>query len=177
MPPPFEVELAEHDPRWSEAAEAQAAILRVALNPILLAVHHIGSTAIPGLTAKPILDLMPVVGDLYVLDRRRSDLEAIGFAWWGEFGLPGRRYATKDECHSGRRLVQLHCFATGSPDIERHLVFRDYLRKRPELVTSYAHEKVRCRALYPDNSHAYGACKSAWIDAVEAAALADRLIS
>lgn len=173
MPPPFKVALAAHDPRWSEAAEAQAAILRVALNPILLAVHHIGSTAIPGLKAKPILDLMPVVGDLRGLDRRRSDLEAIGFAWWGEFGLPGRRYATKEEPQSGRRLVQLHCYATGSPDIDRHLAFRDYLRQRPELVASYEQEKVRCRTLHPDNSHEYGACKSAWIDTVEAIALTE----
>lgn len=173
MPPPFKVELAEHDPCWLDAAEAQAVILHAALNPILLAVHHIGSTVIPGLKAKPILDLRPVVGDLRGLDRRRSDLEAIGFAWWGEFGLPGRRYATKDEPQSGRRLVQLHCYAKGSPDIDRHLAFRDYLRKRPELVASYEQEKSRCRTLHPDNSHEYGTCKSAWIDAVEATALSD----
>lgn len=116
---------------------------------------------------------MPVVGDLRGLDRRRSDLEAIGFAWWGEYGLPGRRYATKDEPQSGRRLVQLHCYATGSPDIDRHLAFRDYLRKRPELVASYEQEKVRCWTLHPDNSREYGACKSAWIDTVEAIALSE----
>lgn len=173
MPPPFKVELVEHDPRWAGAAEAEAAILHAALDPILLAVHHIGSTAVPGLKAKPILDLMPVVSDLRGLDRRKTDLEGVGFAWWGEFGLPGRRYATKDEPRSGRRLVQLHCYAIGSPEIVRHLAVRDYLRRRPDTAAAYEREKVRCHALHPDDSHQYGACKSAFIDAVEAAALAE----
>ena len=173
MPPPFAVTLVAHDPRWAEAAAAEAAGLHVLLGPLLEAVHHIGSTAVPGLRAKPILDLLPVVGDLRGLDRRRADLESVGFAWWGEFGLPGRCYATKDEPRSGRRLVQLHCYATGSPEIVRHLAVRDYLRRRPDTTAAYEREKVRCHAQHTNDSHQYGACKSAFIDAVEAAALAE----
>lgn len=173
MPPPFKVELADHDPRWLAAAQTEASVLHAALGSALLIVHHVGSTAIPGLRAKPILDLLPVVRSLAEMDLRKRNLEQVGYEWWGEFGLPGRRYATKSEPDTGRRLIQLHCYGVGTPDIERHLAFRDYLRKRPEIVASYEYEKVRCRALHPDNSHAYGACKSAWIEAVEAAALAD----
>ncbi|WP_144765717.1 GrpB family protein [Methylobacterium dankookense] len=173
MPPPFQVELVPHDPRWSATAQVEASILRAALGPNLLAVHHIGSTAIPGLRAKPILDLLPVVQNLDEVDLKREKFERVGYEWWGEFGLPGRRYATKNEPNTGRRLVQLHCYSVGAPDIDRLLAFRDYLRRNPELVTAYEDEKIRCVALHPDNSHEYGACKSAWLDAVEAAALAD----
>ncbi len=154
-------------------AETEASVLRAALGPNLLAVHHIGSTAIAGLRAKPILDLLPVVQNLDEVDPKRENLERVGYEWWGEFGLPGRRYATKNEPNTGRRLVQLHCYGVGALDIDRHLAFRDYLRRNPELVTAYEDEKVRCLSLHPDNSHEYGRCKSAWLDAVEAAALAD----
>ena len=177
MPPPFKVELAAHDPRWLATAQAEASVLLAALGQNLLAVHHIGSTAIPGLRAKPILDLLPVVQNLNEVDLKRENLERVGYEWWGEFGLPGRRYATKNEPGTGQRLVQLHCYGVGALDIDRHLAFRNYLRRNPELVTAYEDEKVRCLALHSDNSLKYGACKSAWIDAVEAAALADWLNS
>ncbi|MGH1591744.1 GrpB family protein [Methylobacterium phyllosphaerae] len=173
MPPPLKVALVDHDPRWSAMAQTEASVLQAALGPNLLTVHHVGSTAVPGLRAKPILDLLPVVRDLNDLDLRRNDLEQVGYEWWGEFGLSGRRYATKTEPDTGLRLVQLHCYGVGAPDIDRHLAFRDYLRKRPAIVAAYEHEKARCRALHPDDSHAYGACKSAWIEVAEAAALAD----
>lgn len=174
MPPPFKVELTDHDPSWAAAARAEASVLHAVLGAILLTVHHIGSTAIPGLKAKPILDLLPVVQSVDALDRRKAELQNAGYEWWGEFGLPGRRYATKSDPQNGQRLVQLHCFGVGAPDIDRHLAFRDFLRKRPDLAAGYAQVKTRCRELHPDDSHAYGTCKSEWIDTVEAAALADR---
>lgn len=173
MPPAFKVELADYDPGWSVRAQTEASVLHAALGSALLTVHHVGSTAIPGLRAKPILDLLPVVRSLDEMDFMKKNLEQVGYDWWGEFGLPGRRYATKNEPDTGRRLVQLHCYGAGAPDIDRHLAFRDYLRQRPEIAASYEHEKARCRALHPNDSHAYGACKSAWIEAVEFAALAD----
>lgn len=88
-----------------------------------MAVHHIGSTAIPGIHAKPILDLMPVVRDLAQLDSRQCNIEALGYDYWGELGLPGRRYCTKTDPTTGQRLVQLHCYEERSTEIVRHLVF------------------------------------------------------
>ncbi|SEC20143.1 GrpB domain, predicted nucleotidyltransferase, UPF0157 family [Rhizobiales bacterium GAS191] len=142
------------------------------LGSILVAVHHIGSTSIPDISAKPIPDLLPVVTELDELDKRRGSLEALGYVWWGEYGLPGRRYCTNDDHATGRRLIQLHCFGKGNSEIDRHLAFRDYLRNRPGVARAYDLEKARCRALHPDDSHAYGACKSDWIKRIEAEALA-----
>lgn len=141
------------------------------LGSSLLIVHHIGSTSVPGLAAKPIIDLMPLVTDLADLDRRRPDIEALGYAWHGELGLSGRRYCTfADE--SGVRRAQLHFFTADSPHVERHIAFRDYLRAHPEAVAAYEKEKYRARDLHPNDSHAYTDEKAAWIRDAEAAALA-----
>jgi GrpB-like predicted nucleotidyltransferase (UPF0157 family) len=172
MPAPFAVELLPHDPAWAEAAAAEGETLAALLGPCLRAVHHIGSTAISAICAKPVLDLLPVVTDLPTLDTHQAALEAAGFRWNGEYGLAGRRYCTKDDPVTGRRRVQAHFYAVGDPAIERHLAFRDYLNAHRAIALDYADDKQRCRTLHPDNSHAYSDCKHAWIRRVEAAALA-----
>ncbi|MHB1304367.1 MAG: GrpB family protein [Acidiphilium sp.] len=171
MSPPFKVELLPHDPQWARQAADVGKTLAAAVDADFRFVHHIGSTAIPGIRAKPVLDLMPVVADLAELDARRDKIEALGYAWWGEFGLPGRRYCTMDDPRSGRRLVQLHCYAENSPEIVRHLAFRDYLRANADIAEAYEREKLRCRCLHAANSHAYADCKHDWISKVEAEAL------
>ncbi|WP_430869469.1 GrpB family protein [Cupriavidus basilensis] len=133
--------------------EAQALI--AAIGACALAVHHVGSTAIPGIRAKPVLDLIPVVSSLSDLDHCSGEIERLGYEWRGELGLPGRRYCTKTDPISKSRLVQLHCYAEGSPEIVRHLAFRDYLRNNVDVSRAYDQEKTRCQRLHPNDSHAY----------------------
>jgi GrpB-like predicted nucleotidyltransferase (UPF0157 family) len=166
---PFPVVLVPYDPAWPGMAKRHAEALRV-LGPVLVTVHHIGSTAVPGLAAKPIIDLMPVVADLAMLDREAWRVEELGYEWHGAFGIPGRRYCTLSDM-AGRRVAQLHFFAASSPHIERHIAFRDYLRVHPELARAYEKEKYRARDIHPDNSHAYADEKDAWIRRTEAKAL------
>jgi GrpB-like predicted nucleotidyltransferase (UPF0157 family) len=176
VPPPVKVELLPHDPYWAIAAVAETDLLADALGGVLVTVHHVGSTAIAGIHAKPVLDLIPVVTSHDELDACRTILEALGYEWYGEYGLPGRRYLSKSDGETGRRLVQLHCYVEGSPEIIRHLAFRDYLRADPATAAEYDWEKARCRNLHPDNSHAYSDCKADWIKKVEAKALACDLV-
>lgn len=166
---PIPVRLVPYDPEWPNLAKIHSARLSV-LGSVLVALHHIGSTAVPGLAAKPIIDMMPVVTFLGDLDRGRSRVEALGYDWHGELGIPGRRYCTLAE-ESGNRIVQLHFFAWNSPHVTRHLAFRDFLRAHPEEMEAYEKEKRRARDLYPDDSHAYSDEKAAWIQAAEARAL------
>ena len=171
MPPPIPVELAPPDPEWAERAASEASRLKAALGGVLVAVHHVGSTAIPSILAKPIIDLIPEVTDLGGLDAGREAVEALGYSWWGEYGIPGRRYCVLSDAKTGKRLVQLHCFASGSPHIVRHLAFRDHLTRHPEIARAYEAVKRRARDLHPDDLHAYTEEKAAWIRATEAAAL------
>ena len=171
MPPPIKLRLIAHMPVWAELAEEEGARLRDAVAPMALVVHHIGSTAVPGLVAKPIIDLLAVAPDLAALDAARPRIEALGFFWHGEYGIPGRRYCKRDDPATGERLVQLHCFEEGSPHILRHLAFRDFLRARPDIAADYADEKRRCADLHPGDSHAYADCKGDWVRRIEVLAL------
>ena len=170
MPPPIPVFLAPYNSAWPKMAADHAAHLQM-LGSILVAVHHIGSTSVPGLAAKPIIDLMAVVTALDELERKRSLMEAAGWSLHGEFGIEGRRYCTRSD-ESGVRIAQLHIFAADSPHIVRHLAFRDYLRARREVAEAYEEEKWRARALHPNDSHAYADEKAAWIRRTESDALA-----
>jgi GrpB-like predicted nucleotidyltransferase (UPF0157 family) len=120
--------------------------------------------------AKPIIDLMPLVGDLAELDRQIRRVEALGYAWHGELGIAGRRYCTLSD-ERGVRVVQLHFFQVDLPGVERHIAFRDYLRAHPEAAKEYESEKRRARDLHPEDSHAYTDEKAAWIRETEAKAL------
>jgi GrpB-like predicted nucleotidyltransferase (UPF0157 family) len=171
MPPPIKVELRPHNPDWSHLANVEAQFLMGAIGPKLTTVHHVGSTAIPGIQAKPILDLIPVVESLIELDKCQGAMKALGYEWWGELGLPGRRYCTKVDKETGCRTVQLHCYAIGSPEITRHLAFRDYLRAHPAVAAEYDQVKARCQRSHPSDSHAYGDCKETWIRDAEATAI------
>jgi GrpB-like predicted nucleotidyltransferase (UPF0157 family) len=169
MTSPIPVILAAYDPDWPQLAAGHAERLRV-LGPALVMVHHIGSTSVPGLAAKPIIDLMPLVNNLAELDRLQGHVEALGYVWHGEFGHRERRYCTLDD-QTGVRAAQLHFFEVNSPHVERHIAFRDYLRAHPEIASVYEKEKRRAQHLYPNDSHAYTDEKAAWIRDAEVRAL------
>lgn len=164
------VVLSPHDAAWSATARRESLKFQAALGEILIAVHHIGSTAIPGICAKPIIDLLPVVTDLASFDHASEALTQLGYQPKGEFGIPGRRYFTL-ESPTGERLVHVHAFAEGDPNITCHLAFRDYMIDHPDESRAYEAEKRRCRDLHPNDSRAYSEAKSAWILDAEQRAL------
>jgi GrpB-like predicted nucleotidyltransferase (UPF0157 family) len=163
MPAPIEVELWPHSVDWKLAASDALLQILQAAEDFVLAVHHIGSTAIPGIHAKPIIDLLPIVRSVVGLDDRQALFLQLGYQYWGEYGIPGRRYCTWDDPSSGRRKFQLHCFESEHCEIERHLAFRDYLRANQQKAQEYDEEKRRCRKLHLHDSHAYSAAKANWI--------------
>jgi GrpB-like predicted nucleotidyltransferase (UPF0157 family) len=144
---------------------------REAVGPDLLEIHHIGSTSVEGLPAKPVIDLLPVLADDVALDAMRLAVEDMHYEWMGAFGLPGRRYCRLSDPVSGTRAVQAHAYAKGSSEITRHLAFRNWLRADRANRQAYSKQKYRCAARHPDDPSAYATCKSPWIAEMEAVAL------
>ncbi len=166
------VELVPHSSDWAARALAEAERLKAAVGDTLIVVHHIGSTSIPDILAKPVIDLMPLVEDLAALDAREANIKALGYDWYGEFGLAGRRYCKKDDPITKKRQFNVHFYQVDNPGIARHLAFREYLRAHPKIAKEYEAEKVRAAALQPNDVLAYNDEKNAWIKRVEADAVA-----
>lgn len=169
---PNPVELHPHSPHWADMAVEESARLKAALGVLLVTVHHIGSTSIPEILAKPIIDLIPIVRSIEALDDKEDAVRALGYKWFGEFGLPGRRYCYRVDPVSKKRLFQLHCYQEDNGAVTRHLAFRDYLRAHPRLAKEYEAEKLRAAAAQPDNTNAYNDEKDGWIKRIEKDALA-----
>ncbi len=142
--------------------------------PGLRCMYHVGSTSVSRLSAKPIIDLLPVFASASEQQAAQPMVEALGYEWLGEFGLKGRSYARRDDPETGVRLVQAHGYAEGHPDILRHLAFRDALRENAALRAAYTSIKAACAARHPEGGAAYGDCKSEWIKKTEARALERR---
>jgi GrpB-like predicted nucleotidyltransferase (UPF0157 family) len=155
------VTLEPHNPDWAGMAKAEAGRLKAALGETLVTVHHIGSTAVPGIAAKPVVDLMPTVTSLAALEARRASIEALGYLWRGEFGIPERRYCVLER--DGKRVFHTHFFVDGHANVARQLLFRDYLRAHREEALAYETIKREAAAAHPWDSMAYNDHKSAWI--------------
>ena len=165
------VNVVAHNPAWKDAFEVEAAQLIRVLADLVVAVHHIGSTAIPGICAKPIIDILLEVEDIGRLDLETAKLEAAGYEAKGEFGIPGRRYFRKDDGR-GVRTHQVHAFQTGDGHVDRHLAFRDYMIAHPESARAYGALKQLLAREHPDDIDAYMDGKDSYIKEQERNALA-----
>lgn len=163
------VYLVPYDPRWPQQFADEASTVRAVLDGLLVEIHHIGSTAIPDITAKPIIDMLAVVSDVARVDGRSPQMQNLGYEALGEFGIAGRRYFRKDDS-AGQRTHQIHAFQVGSPQIERHLAFRDFMRAHREFAEKYDALKRRLAELHPADIGAYTNGKDEFINETDARA-------
>ncbi len=163
------VRVVEYDPHWPQMFEREAEKLAAVLGDNLVAIHHIGSTAVEGLAAKPIIDILPVVKNLAYVDAKNEQFAALGYECMGEFGIPGRRYMRKG---GDLRTHQVHVFAQENEyAISRHLAVRDYLRAHPAEAAEYAALKRSLAARYPSDIEGYCDGKDAFVKQLEKRAL------
>lgn len=150
------------------AAEAEK--IREILGDNCADMHHIGSTAVTGLAAKPIIDIMPVVRDLKLADDASQAFADAGYEVLGEFGIPGRRYLRKG---GDERTHQIHIFKEDDgQNILRHLAVRDYLRTHAEARSEYGKLKIALARKFPFDVEGYCLGKEAFVRSLEANALA-----
>ncbi len=159
-----------YDPAWPAAFEREAERLRALLGDALVAIHHVGSTSVPGLAAKPIIDLLPLASTIEHIDRASPVMVDAGYRAWGEYHLPGRRYFTRDR--DGWRTHNVHIYAVDNPDVPRHIALPAYLRAHDDKAAEYATLKREAYRLHPADIDAYNDAKDAWIKALEPVALA-----
>ena len=163
------IRVTAYNPAWPAAYEKEARQIRKALDGLLVEIHHIGSTAVPGLMAKPVIDILPVVRDIEMVDARNPAMEALGYECMGEFGIPGRRYFRKG---GNDRTHQVHVFAADSrEEINRHLAVRDYLRAHPNVAAEYGRLKAALAARFPEDIDGYCDGKDGFVKRLEAVAL------
>lgn len=144
--PDAEVALTPHHLRWKRCFSNEANILYDQLRIEPLRLYHCGSTAVPGLRAKPVIDIVGSAPSLDLLDARRGILESIGYEYKGEYGIPGRRYCVLHDPEKKTTIFHLHLFKHESPEIFRHLVLRDYLRSSPAARATYEECKTALAA-------------------------------
>lgn len=132
----------DYDEMWPTLFENERTLLQMTLGKVISRVHHIGSTSVPGLSAKPVIDILIEVANLEELDSLNQAMEGVGYTVRGENGILNRRYFTKG---GNQRSHHIHAFATGDAQIIKHLAFRDYLIKHNDVAIQYAlMKKARC---------------------------------
>ena len=159
-----------HDSVWEQHYAREAELISGVLHGMTARLHHIGSTAIPDIAAKPIIDILIEVDDLRELDASSTAMEKLAYEVMGEFGIPGRRYFRKNDA-SGIRTHQIHAFEVGSSGAVRHLAFREYMIAHPEAAQAYGTLKEQLAVQHPDDFEAYMGGKDAFIKEHEAKAI------
>ncbi len=154
--------LAPASPIWAEQFQKLSDQFRSACGDRFVAIHHIGSTSVPGLAAKPLIDMLPELHDGDDGPRLAPMLEPLGFVYFGAYGIEGRHFYRRKAAVD----VNVHMFETGHIEIERHLVFRDALRTDGDLRAAYQTLKEDLAARFPNDVDSYAKSKSDFIEAV-----------
>ena len=154
-----------YDEAWKKDFEDIKAELMTVLDGLVLGIEHVGSTSVPGLFAKPIIDIDVVIEDPVCFEKVKTALETIGYLHEGDLGIPGRE-AFKYEGKDHLRNHHLYVCSKDASELKRHISFRDYLRTHPESVEEYSRVKEEGAKLYPNDIDGYIAHKSPFIEGI-----------
>jgi GrpB-like predicted nucleotidyltransferase (UPF0157 family) len=164
------VEVVEYDAQWPRAFDEIKSVVEKAVGKLALRIEHVGSTAIPGLSAKPIIDLDIVIGSHTDLPEVIARLSSLGYIHEGDLGIRGREAFKREgedvpRTSTGKVWPKHHLYVCpeGSEGLTRHLAFRDYLRAHPEELALYEAVKRRLAAQDPHDWEAYTDGKTDYI--------------
>jgi GrpB-like predicted nucleotidyltransferase (UPF0157 family) len=157
---PKAIEIVAYDPAWPERFVELGRALRGGLGEVALRIDHIGSTAVPGLAAKPIIDIQVSVAAFEPLEAFRGPLERLGYVYRADNSERTKRYFREPP---GRRRTHVHVRRAGSFSEQWALLFRDYLRAHPDAAAEYAAVKRRLALHYRDDRRAYTDAKGPFL--------------
>jgi GrpB-like predicted nucleotidyltransferase (UPF0157 family) len=163
----MKVTVVEYRPEWRKMFEDQKRILQTALGDVPAQIEHIGSTAVAGLAAKPIIDLMAGLEDFLIADNVVPKIEALGYEYIQKYEavMPFRRFLIKEQ--GGIRTHQIHMVGIGGEFWERHILFRDYLRQNPGVAEQYASLKKELAGREWEDVNEYADAKTEFIREIE----------
>jgi GrpB-like predicted nucleotidyltransferase (UPF0157 family) len=163
MPEVIPIEVVPYDPRWPAMFHAASREIRAAIGAFISSIAHIGSTAVPGMAAKPVIDILIGVHSLSDAPLFLPPLSPLGYVYVPEHEdvFPERRYLHR--IVEGQHTHHLHIVEPGSEFYRVQLLFRDHLRAHPQVAAEYAALKVRLAEQYRLDREAYTDSKSAFI--------------
>jgi GrpB-like predicted nucleotidyltransferase (UPF0157 family) len=163
----MKVTVVEYRPQWRKLFEDEKRILQTTLRDVPAQIEHIGSTAVAGLAAKPIIDLMVGLEDFSIADNVVPKIEALGYEYIQKYEdvMPFRRFFIKEQ--GGIRTHQIHMVGIDGEFWERHILFRDYLRQNPGVAEQYASLKKELAGREWEDVNEYADAKTEFIREIE----------
>lgn len=153
-----------YNPLWPALFEQEAILIKQILGDNCIEIHHVGSTAVPGLAAKPIIDMIPVVKDITQVDLINEKMQSLGYEVKGEAGMLFRRFFKKENAPIESNV---HIYEQGAGETDRMLKFRDWMRTHPEDRDVYAALKENLAHKYPTDITAYCLEKEAFVTSID----------
>ncbi|HWB14262.1 MAG TPA: GrpB family protein [Pirellulales bacterium] len=163
-----DIQIVDYDPRWADEFQGHAARILAALGKTAQRIEHIGSTSVPGLAAKPIVDILVVVNDSAVEAAYLPQLKGAGY----ELRVREPDFHEHRMFRTPERNVHIHVFSLGSPEIERYLIFRDRLRSSADDRLRYEKTKRELAVRSWSDMNAYADAKTEVVESILAAARA-----
>lgn len=154
------IEVVAYNPKWPQQFAQEAEKIQEALGTNCIGVHHVGSTSIPGIWAKPLLDIIPVVKDIMSVEPRVVNMEKLGYTYKGEHGIAFRRFFQKED---PTPTYNVHIYEENSPEIEHSFLFKEYLIEHPEEKRVYSDLKASLAKQHPDDITDYWLGKETFI--------------
>lgn len=154
-----------YDSKWKDEFQRIKSYLQDILEKSIIAIEHVGSTSIPGLSAKPIIDIDIVIEDYDKFDDVKLRLEKAGYYHEGNLGIKDREaFAYKDKKEF--MVHHLYVCPQNSEELKRHITFRNYLRTHKEDRDKYSSVKIKAALKYPSNIDSYIEAKSPCIEEI-----------
>ena len=161
------VYLATYDPRWPARFEEERGRIEKVIGPWVAEIEHVGSTAVPGLDAKPVIDIMVGLGSMSDADHCVEPLAGLGYSYWRDGVEPHHRlFVVFVDAGRTARTHNLHLVEAGGWYWKERLLFRDYLRNHPDKAGEYAQIKHKLAKQHRDDREAYTAAKAEFVSAV-----------